>query len=146
MSERKTAEIKFRVAPSEKAAWQRYAESAQLGLSELIRREVNEGIRANEAKQSAEFRAGVDAAREALEAGPEAVLAFLTEGDADIVERGSVLETWGKVNQSIIKHGLQKSGIAKLIDEQREPAGRLDDLKPTEPPAQPEREPWMFGG
>jgi hypothetical protein len=51
VSERKTAEIKFRVTPTEKAAWQQYAEGAQLGLSELIRREVNEGIRANEARQ-----------------------------------------------------------------------------------------------
>lgn len=48
MSERKTAEIKFRITPSEKAAWQRYAEEAQLGLSELIRREVNAEIRSEE--------------------------------------------------------------------------------------------------
>jgi len=42
MSERRTAEIKFRVTPTEKALWQAAAESEGLGLSELIRLAVQE--------------------------------------------------------------------------------------------------------
>lgn len=41
MSERKTAEIKFRITPSEKARWQALADVEEIGLSELIRRAVN---------------------------------------------------------------------------------------------------------
>lgn len=42
MSERKTTEIKLRVTPVEKAAWQLAAEDEGVGLSELIRREMND--------------------------------------------------------------------------------------------------------
>lgn len=41
MSERKTTEIKLRVTPAEKSAWQLAAEDEGIGLSELIRREMN---------------------------------------------------------------------------------------------------------
>lgn len=41
MSERKTTEIKLRVSPAEKTAWQAEAEQEGIGLSELIRREMN---------------------------------------------------------------------------------------------------------
>lgn len=41
MSERKTTEIKLRVTPAEKNSWQLAAEDEGIGLSELIRREMN---------------------------------------------------------------------------------------------------------
>lgn len=41
MSERKTTEIKLRVTPAEKVAWQCAAEEDGIGLSELVRREMN---------------------------------------------------------------------------------------------------------
>ncbi len=41
MSERRTAEIKLRIAPSEKAAWQAEADAEGVGLSELIRDTMN---------------------------------------------------------------------------------------------------------
>lgn len=41
MSERKIAEIKFRITPSEKARWQAKAAEEQIGLSELIRRAMH---------------------------------------------------------------------------------------------------------
>lgn len=41
MSERKTTEIKLRVTPAEKNAWQLAAEDEGIGLSELVRREMN---------------------------------------------------------------------------------------------------------
>lgn len=41
MSERKTAEIKFRVAPDEKARWQAAADELGMSLSEMIRSATN---------------------------------------------------------------------------------------------------------
>lgn len=42
MSERKTDEIKFRIEPSRKAAWQQTAADEEIGLSKLIVRAVEE--------------------------------------------------------------------------------------------------------
>lgn len=44
MSERKTAEIKFRIEPSVKARWQEAADAIEDGLSEFIRRCVEQSI------------------------------------------------------------------------------------------------------
>lgn len=84
MSERKTAEIKFRIQPSVKALWQEAAARECDGnLSELITRRMN-GI------DPAEFKARVAAAREALAAGGEATVEYLRADSAKtIIHQGS---------------------------------------------------------
>lgn len=78
MSERKSDEIKFRIKPSVKARWQEAADvdPQTESLSEFIRAAVDEKLQAT-------FKAGVAKAREALDAGPEAVLEFLRAGERE---------------------------------------------------------------
>lgn len=76
MSERKSAEIKFRCTPSFKASLAASAEAVGQSMSEYIET-------ASKSRMTGEFREGIADARAALDAGPEAVTAFLMKGEKD---------------------------------------------------------------
>lgn len=89
MSERKTAEIKFRIAPSEKARWQASADAIEDGLSEFVRRCVEQSILQHDlwARENANFDG-----TKLLEAGiPLAPNPNLPEGELWVVDMDKVI-------------------------------------------------------